>query len=133
MPAAAATHMRALFGLRRQVPGSESGWWTMDSALLRTATRSRARSDQRWPPPPPQCREERAEGREQRAESRARAWILRFLSSFSALLPNAHQVVDHVVTWNGVSSRRREFCHFEDTPFFSLLKRLLQVEGGAVK
>ena len=30
------------------------------------------------------------------------------------------------------SSRRRD-CHFDDTPFLSLLKHLLKVEGGATE
>ena len=33
----------------------------------------------------------------------------------------------------GGSSRRREFCHFDDTPCLSILKHLLQVEGGAAE
>ena len=30
-------------------------------------------------------------------------------------------------------SRRREFCHFADTPCLSLLKHILKVEGGVIK
>ena len=30
-------------------------------------------------------------------------------------------------------SRRREFCHFDDTPCLSLLKHLMKVQGGAIK
>ena len=30
-------------------------------------------------------------------------------------------------------SRRREYCHFTDTPCLPLLKHLLQVQGGAIK
>ena len=31
----------------------------------------------------------------------------------------------------GDSSRRREFCHFDNTLFSSILKHLIKVEGGA--
>ena len=34
--------------------------------------------------------------------------------------------------WGDIS-RRREFCHFADTPWLSLLKHLLKAQMGAIK
>ena len=31
---------------------------------------------------------------------------------------------------SSMTSRRREFCHFDDTPRLSLLKHLTKVQGG---
>ena len=38
----------------------------------------------------------------------------------------------HTVSRKGKKSRRRD-CHFDDTPFLSLLKHLLNIEGGTAE
>ena len=43
------------------------------------------------------------------------------------------QGCDVLVYLDGYISRRREFCHFDDTPFSSVLKHLIKAEGGAAE
>ena len=43
---------------------------------------------------------------------------------------NNHELLSNRSGARYRSSRRREFCHFADTPWLSLLKHLLKVQGG---